>query len=41
VDLLAGWSPAEIAGRLDCSVRTVERRRERIRQFWLADEGPA
>jgi RNA polymerase sigma factor (sigma-70 family) len=36
IDLLAGWSPAEIANQLNCSVRTIERRRERIRQFWLA-----
>jgi RNA polymerase sigma factor (sigma-70 family) len=35
IDLLAGWGPAEIAARLNCSVRTIERRRERIRQFWL------
>lgn len=35
IDLLAGWSPAEIAARLECSLRTVERRRERIRQYWL------
>jgi RNA polymerase sigma factor (sigma-70 family) len=34
VDLLAGLSPAEIASRLNCAVRTVERRRERIRQCW-------
>jgi RNA polymerase sigma factor (sigma-70 family) len=39
VDLLAGWTPAEIALRLSCSVRTIERRRERIRQYWLADSG--
>jgi RNA polymerase sigma factor (sigma-70 family) len=38
VDLLAGYTPAEIASRLDCTVRTIERRRERIRQFWLADD---
>jgi RNA polymerase sigma factor (sigma-70 family) len=38
IDLVAGWSPAEIASRLNCSVRTVERRRERIRQFWLGPD---
>ena len=38
VELLAGWSPAEIADRLECSVRTVERRRERIRMVWLAND---
>ncbi len=38
IDLLAGWSPAEIASRLNCSVRTIERRRERIRQYWLAPD---
>ena len=29
-----GWSNAEIAGRLECSVRTVERRLELIRKIW-------
>jgi RNA polymerase sigma factor (sigma-70 family) len=36
-DLLAGYTAVEIAGRQGCSLRTVERRRERIRQFWLTD----
>jgi RNA polymerase sigma factor (sigma-70 family) len=36
-DLLAGHTSEEIALRLGCSLRTVERRRERIRQFWQAD----
>ena len=38
IELMAGWSPAEIADRLECSVRTVERRRERIRMIWLAND---
>jgi RNA polymerase sigma factor (sigma-70 family) len=33
-DLLAGYSAPEIAHRLGCSLRTVERRWQRIRQFW-------
>jgi RNA polymerase sigma factor (sigma-70 family) len=41
IDLLAGWSPAEIATRLNCAVRTVERRRERIRQYWLDPDPPS
>jgi RNA polymerase sigma factor (sigma-70 family) len=40
IDLLAGWSPAEIAARLNCSVRTVERRRERIRRYWVEPDSP-
>jgi DNA-directed RNA polymerase specialized sigma24 family protein len=33
-DLLAGYTAAEMAGRLACSLRTVERRWQRIRQYW-------
>jgi DNA-directed RNA polymerase specialized sigma24 family protein len=33
-DLLAGYSAPEIAHRLGCSLRTVERRWQRIRQCW-------
>jgi DNA-directed RNA polymerase specialized sigma24 family protein len=33
-DLLAGYTAVEIAQRLGCSLRTVERRWQRIRQFW-------
>jgi DNA-directed RNA polymerase specialized sigma24 family protein len=33
-DLLAGYTAVEIARRLGCSLRTVERRWQRIRQFW-------
>jgi RNA polymerase sigma factor (sigma-70 family) len=40
IDLLAGWSPAEIAVRQNCSVRTAERRRERIRQCWSEPGSP-
>jgi DNA-directed RNA polymerase specialized sigma24 family protein len=32
--VLAGYTRVEIAGRLDCGLRTVERRLQRIRQFW-------
>jgi RNA polymerase sigma factor (sigma-70 family) len=35
-DLMAGYTPVEVAARLGCSLRTVERRRQRIRQFWEA-----
>jgi RNA polymerase sigma factor (sigma-70 family) len=41
-DLLAGYTAVEIARRLGCSLRTVERRYQRIRQFWepaAGDEG--
>jgi RNA polymerase sigma factor (sigma-70 family) len=38
VDVLAGWTVAEIANRLKVCVRTIQRRLERIRQFWLTDE---
>jgi len=34
LDLLAGYTAAETAGRHQCSQRTVERRWQRIRQFW-------
>jgi DNA-directed RNA polymerase specialized sigma24 family protein len=42
-DLLAGHTALEIAHRLGCSLRTVERRFQRIRQFWgpVAGEGAA
>jgi DNA-directed RNA polymerase specialized sigma24 family protein len=33
-DLLAGYTAVEIARRQDCGLRTVERRWERLRQFW-------
>jgi RNA polymerase sigma factor (sigma-70 family) len=33
-DLLAGYTPTEIAQRQGCGLRTVERRRQRVRQFW-------
>ncbi|MGH7169563.1 MAG: ECF-type sigma factor [Gemmataceae bacterium] len=42
-DLLAGYTAVEIASRQDCGLRTVERRCQRIRQFWepLVGERPA
>jgi hypothetical protein len=33
-DLLAGYTAVEIARRLGCGLRTVERRWQRLRQFW-------
>lgn len=33
-DLLAGYTAVETARRLGCGLRTVERRWQRIRQFW-------
>jgi len=33
-DLLAGYTAEEMARRRGCSLRTVERRWQRIRQFW-------
>lgn len=33
-ELLAGYTAPEIALRLGCSLRTVERRWQRVRQFW-------
>jgi DNA-directed RNA polymerase specialized sigma24 family protein len=33
-DVLAGYTSVETAGRLGCGLRTVERRLQRIRQFW-------
>lgn len=33
-DLLAGYNAPEIARRLGCSLRTIERRWQRVRQFW-------
>ena len=40
-DLLAGYAAVEIARRLGCGLRTVERRWQRLRQFWgpVAPEG--
>jgi DNA-directed RNA polymerase specialized sigma24 family protein len=39
LDLLAGYTAVEIAQRRGCGLRTVERRKERIRQFWEQAEG--
>jgi len=36
---LQQYTNVEIAGRLDCSVRRVERILARIREFWEASEG--
>jgi DNA-directed RNA polymerase specialized sigma24 family protein len=33
-DVLAGYTAVEISARLGCGLRTVERRLQRIRQFW-------
>jgi RNA polymerase sigma factor (sigma-70 family) len=33
-DLLAGYTAVEMAQRLGCSLRTVERRWQRIREYW-------
>jgi DNA-directed RNA polymerase specialized sigma24 family protein len=35
---LEGYTNAEIAARLDCTLRTVERKVERIRAYWGNDE---
>jgi DNA-directed RNA polymerase specialized sigma24 family protein len=35
-ELLTGYTAAEVAVRLGCSLRTVERRWQRVRQFWQA-----
>jgi RNA polymerase sigma factor (sigma-70 family) len=35
-DLLEGYPAVEVAARRGCSLRTVERRWQRIRQFWQA-----
>jgi DNA-directed RNA polymerase specialized sigma24 family protein len=35
-DLLEGYTAVEIANRQGCGLRTVERRWQRIRQFWQA-----
>jgi RNA polymerase sigma factor (sigma-70 family) len=35
-DLLEGYTAVEVAARRGCSLRTVERRWQRIRQFWQA-----
>jgi len=41
LDLLAGYTAVEIARRLGCGLRTVERRWQRIRQFWEPVVGDA
>jgi DNA-directed RNA polymerase specialized sigma24 family protein len=33
---MEGWTNEEIAQRLNCVVRTVERRLEMIREIWAA-----
>ena len=38
-DLLAGYTAVEIARRLGCGLRTVERRWQRLRQFWEPEMG--
>jgi RNA polymerase sigma factor (sigma-70 family) len=40
MDLLAGYTAPEIAHRVGCSLRTVERRWQRIRQFWETADRP-
>jgi DNA-directed RNA polymerase specialized sigma24 family protein len=40
-NLLAGYTAPETARRLGCSLRTVERRWQRIRQFWEGMGGEA
>jgi RNA polymerase sigma factor (sigma-70 family) len=37
-ELLAGYTAPEISRRLGCSLRTVERRWQRVRQFWQSSE---
>jgi RNA polymerase sigma factor (sigma-70 family) len=39
-ELLTGYTAPEVAHRLGCSLRTVERRWQRIRQFWTDDGLP-
>ena len=38
-ELLAGYTAVEIAHRLGCGLRTVERRWQRLRQFWEPEMG--
>jgi hypothetical protein len=35
-EFLAGHNAVEVARRLGCGLRTVERRWQRVRQFWEA-----
>jgi FixJ family two-component response regulator len=37
--ILEGWSNQEIAERLDCHVRTIERKRDLIRRAWEREQG--
>jgi DNA-directed RNA polymerase specialized sigma24 family protein len=37
-DLLSGYTAPEISRRLGCSLRTVERRCQRLRQYWQFSE---
>jgi DNA-directed RNA polymerase specialized sigma24 family protein len=37
---MEGYSNEEIAASLDCAVRSVERKLERIRAIWAAEAGP-
>jgi DNA-directed RNA polymerase specialized sigma24 family protein len=38
-ELLAGYTAAESAQRLGCGLRTIERRWQRIREYWNIDTG--
>jgi DNA-directed RNA polymerase specialized sigma24 family protein len=40
-DLLAGHTALEVARKLGCSLRSVERRWQRVRQFWGEAPGPS
>jgi DNA-directed RNA polymerase specialized sigma24 family protein len=40
IDLLTGYTAPEVARKLGCSLRTVERRWHRIRQFWEKADRP-
>jgi DNA-directed RNA polymerase specialized sigma24 family protein len=40
VSRMEGYSTAEIAGRLRCAPRTVERKLQRIRSLWSAENPP-
>jgi len=37
--ILEGWSNDEIAAKLECSDRTIERKRKLIRRAWEKDMG--
>ena len=37
---LQGYTNEEIADRMDCVTRTVERKMRRIRNLWSTDEAP-